>query len=87
MDVTTVPISSYSAHYWSELKDLSDNIKLELIALLSGSMVKNSKEEDDSRHWADQFCGVWADSRSSEEIVDDIRSMRTNNTKLEEIEL
>ena len=87
MNVNIVPTSSYSAHYWSELKDLSDNIKLELIALLSGSMVKNRKEEDDDGHWADQFCGVWDDSRSAEEIVDDIRSMRTRNTTLEEIEL
>lgn len=87
MNITTVPSSSYSAYYWSELKDLSDNIKLELIALLSGSLVKNSKEEDKADHWADQFCGVWADNRSAEEIVDDIRSMRTKNTRLEEIEL
>lgn len=67
-----------SAKYWAELKDLSDNTKLELITLLSISMVRNeSKEKSD--HWADRFCGVWQDNRSTEEIIDDIRGMRTTN--------
>ena len=30
--------SPTSAKYWSELKDLSDNVKLELITLLSSSL-------------------------------------------------
>ena len=30
--------------------------------------------------WADRFVGAWKDSRSAEEIVDDIRSARTANT-------
>ena len=32
--------SPESAKYWSELKDLSDNVKLELITLLSSSMTR-----------------------------------------------
>ena len=58
--VTPSPIS---AKYWSELKDLSDNVKLELITLLSSSMTH-----------------VWKDSRSAEDIVEDIRAARTANT-------
>lgn len=30
--------------------------------------------------WADRFVGAWKDSRSADEIVDDIRSARTANT-------
>lgn len=70
--------SPISARYWSELKDLSDSVKLELITLLSSSMVK-TESEDNSDNWADRFCGVWKDSRSADDIVDDIRSMRTAN--------
>ena len=76
---TTFPVSSpISAKYWSELKDLSDNVKLELITLLSSSMV-HTRPNDDNANWADRFVGVWKDDRSTEEIVDDIRSMRTAN--------
>lgn len=78
MDSNVLTISPSSAKYWSELKDLSDNVKLELITLLSSSMVQyHPKEKDD--HWADRFVGAWIDSRTAEEIVDDIRSMRTTN--------
>lgn len=81
MTTNLLPIpSSASARYWSELKDLSDNVKLELITLLSGSMVHPvSKDEKAEEGWASRFCGVWEDSRSAEEIVDDIRDMRTTN--------
>ncbi len=79
---TTFPVSSpISAKYWSELKDLSDNVKLELITLLSSSMAHPIEETDKSRKgWASRFSGVWKDSRSAEEIVADIRAARTKNT-------
>ena len=38
-----------------------------------------SKDEKAEEGWASRFCGVWEDSRSAEEIVDDIRDMRTTN--------
>ena len=76
--------SPISAKYWAELKDLSDNTKLELITLLSISMVRN-ESKDKSGHWADRFCGAWQDDRSTEKIIDDIRSMRT--TKHFDVEL
>ena len=67
------------ARYWPELNDLNDNMKLELIIMLSRSL-KYHKANSDSSHWADRFCGVWEDSRTADEIVNDIRSMRTANT-------
>jgi len=67
------------ARYWPELNDLSDNMKLELIIMLSRSL-RHYKTSKNSAHWADRFCGVWKDSRTADEIVDDILSMRTSNT-------
>lgn len=59
--------------------------KLELITLLSSSMVNDEDEVKDAKDitgtgWADRFCGAWKDSRSADEIVDEIRSMRTENS-------
>lgn len=71
--------SSVIARYWPELNKLSDNTKLELIIMLSRSM-RHRKTGKNSKHWADRFCGVWNDSRTADEIVDDIRNMRTANT-------
>ena len=75
---TFTATSPISARYWSELKDLSNGVKLELISLLSSSMVKEATK-DAGNHWADRFCGSWQDSRSAEEIVEDIRKRRTTN--------
>jgi hypothetical protein len=75
--------SSISAKYWSELKDLSDNVKLELITLLSSSMTHPEEEEEKTeprKGWASRFSGKWKDSRSAEEIVADIHAARTNNS-------
>lgn len=73
---TTSPIIN---RYWPELDELSDNSKLELIIMLSRSL-RHRKVSENSTHWADRFCGVWKDNRTADEIVDDIRSMRTSNT-------
>ena len=73
-NVLTVPTPS-AARYWAELKDLSDNVKLELITLLSSSMVHSDGE------WTESFAGKWQDDRSTDEIIDDIRAARNANMK------
>jgi hypothetical protein len=79
MNTNVLPAPSIdSARYWNELKGLSNKVKLELITLLSSSMTIE-KTEEKSNHWADRFCGAWKDNRTADEIVDNIRSMRTTN--------
>ena len=68
--------SPINAKYWSELKDLSDNAKLELITLLSSSMTHSEKATAPRKGWASRFSGVWQDSRSAEDIIADIRARR-----------
>ena len=79
--------SPVSAKYWSELKDLSDNVKLELITLLSSSMTHPESEEtaDTGKGWTAKFAGKWEDDRTAEEIVEDIRAAR--NAHMREIKL
>ena len=67
------------ARYWGELKDISDEEKLNLIVLLSSSMVHTKAQKENDSNWIDKFVGVWQDSRSADEIVNDIRAARTTN--------
>jgi len=69
------PSSPTSTRYWLELKDLSNDVKLELISLLSSSM--RYPEED----WTEDFAGKWQDDRTTEEIIEDIHSARNANMR------
>lgn len=63
-------------NYWNLLKYLSNDVKLELIAKLSSSLVRKTKEQPIS---ASRFCGVWSDSdfkMSSDELVAEIKEGR-----------
>ena len=73
--------TSSVSRYWDMIKDISSEEKLNLISLLSNSMLSekhNTAKPKDG--WASRFVGAWKDSRSAEEIMNDIRSARTNNT-------
>lgn len=64
--------------YWELLKGLSSEVKLSLINRLSSSLLKEKVES--KKQWADEFCGMWNDdSRSAEEMIEDIRSSRCFN--------
>lgn len=64
--------------YFTLLKSLSPNNKLELISRLSKSM-KTSKVEKDSS-WEALF-GSWELDQSGEEFVDDLKKDRTFSRK------
>lgn len=67
--------------YWSILKNLNSDMKLELISRLSKSLLNKDQAVGDN--WASQFAGEWKDSRSAESIIEDIRSSRTSNHDIE----
>ena len=70
--------SPVSAKYWSELKDLSTSVKLELITLLRTSISCPDAEKPEDKGWTASFAGKWQDDRTSEEIINDIRSARSS---------
>lgn len=82
MRTIPVPESYTSNFYWNMLKNLSSDVKLELISRLSVSLLKK-EERSESSNWASQFAGAWKDDRTADEIVEDIRSARTTNTGIE----
>ena len=75
---TNMMTHTISNPYWVMLKGLSDEVKIELISLLKESLIDKPSIKEES-HWADRFSGAWQDSRSAEEIIDDIYSSRTHN--------
>ena len=75
------PTSSVSAKYWSELKDLSNSVKLELITLLSSSVAQSVSEPSSEKGWTKSFAGRWQDDRTAEDIIEDIRASRNANIK------
>ena len=66
---------------FSVLKNLSSDMKLELIFRLSKSLLSKDQFIDDN--WASKFAGEWKDSRSAESIIEDIRNSRTSNREIE----
>ena len=52
-----------------------------VLVTLSSSMTHSEETAAKPRKgWASRFAGVWKDSRSAEEIIEDIRAARTANT-------
>ena len=72
-------------NYWNILKFLSNDIKLQLIAKLSNSLVAASKSQDKEIS-ASRFYGVWRDddfAMSSDEMAKEIKSSRTFKDAIE----
>jgi hypothetical protein len=83
MKPTTINIKGEGINlYWNMLKDLSSDMKLELIAKLSSSLIATEKSKV-KKNWIDDFCGKWEDDRNSEDIINDIRSARTSNRDID----
>ena len=70
-----------------EIYNLSTEEKLDLVNLIiksirSAASKINAKSTVSNTSWADQFNGKWIDSKSAEEMVNDLRRSRTNNTEV-----
>lgn len=74
--------TSTSNIYWDMLKDLSSDIKLELIAKLSASLLAKD-DALDTPNWISEFAGRWEDDRTADEVIEDIRGARTSNREIE----
>ena len=68
--------------YWNMLKDLSAEVKLDLISRLSNSLLSKKSKAREEENWVADFIGKWQDTRSAEEIVNDIREARTLNKEV-----
>ncbi len=67
-------------NYFRYLKNLDTESKKRLIIRLTESI-----EEGERPDKLDQLFGAWKDSRSAEEIIDDIRKSRVNVKDIEDL--
>lgn len=63
-------------NYISMLSPLSDDVKLRIINKLTESLIYKKKETSITESF-----GAWVDSRSAEEIIEDIRRSRVLGTR------
>lgn len=68
-------------NYWGMIKNLSTDVRLELISRISNSLKSDiSVEKTDS--WKLLF-GAFESSQSADEIIEDIRKSRYTNREIE----
>ena len=70
-------------NFFGMIKNLSTDVKLELISKITDSLKGTRKEfKDDS--WKELF-GAWQSDQSAEEIIEDLRSSRYTNRQIEDL--
>ncbi len=70
--------------YWDILKSLSDEVKLHLATRLTASIVKSKDSEiKHTEKMLEKFFGTWDDTRSTDDIVNDIKSHSSSKTPVE----
>ena len=76
-----------SDKYLRDIYNLSNEEKLDLVDLIIKSMrVAHSKIgigiSKKSINWVDELEGKWIDSKSADDMINDIRSARTKNSEV-----
>ena len=76
-----------SDKYLRDIYNLSNEEKLDLVDLIIKSMrVAHSKinvgVSKKSINWVDELEGKWIDSKSADDMINDIRSARTKNSEV-----
>ena len=69
-------------NYFGMIKNLSTDVKLELISRISDSLRKASNQDIDS--WKNLF-GAYNSEQSAEEIIEDLRNSRFTNRQIEDL--
>lgn len=70
-------------NYFGIIKNLSADVKLELISKISSSL-KGTKKEAKDNSWKELF-GAWKSNESAEEIIEELRASRHSNRQIEDI--
>lgn len=72
--MNTVTSVSTTKNYWNILKHLSDDVKIDLIALLSTSLQKKNEQTVS----ASDFYGCWGDDgMDTEDFINELRESRS----------
>ena len=81
----TLPINNEIMKYWALVKNANDEIKLNLISLLSLSisnknidLIENDSEDIRTSNFLNKFSGSWHGNETPEEIIEIIKSNRSS---------
>ena len=69
------------AELFREMSPLLDNESAMTKMLTFIRTLVPAKKTKSELDWANRFAGAWKDSRSAEDIIDDIRESRTGNSR------
>jgi len=72
--------TSNASAYYDLLSNLNESSKLELIAHLSNSILKNKRNKSKS---FEKLFGAWKSKETAEEIIENIKKSRFSNRKIE----
>ncbi len=75
-------INLIADNYFGMIKNLSPDVKLELISRISDSLREPSSQDDDS--WKKLF-GAYDSKQTAEEIIDDLEKSRFTNRQIENL--
>jgi hypothetical protein len=70
-------------NFFGMIKNLSADVKLELISKISNSL-KGAKKETKDDSWKELF-GAWHSNESEEEMIEVIRASRSTNRQIEDL--
>lgn len=80
--MSTTTSISITKNYWNLLKHLNDDIKIDLITLLSDSLRKKTQKPVS----ASDFYGIWGDDNTdTDEFAKELRDARKFNHEIVEI--
>jgi hypothetical protein len=80
--VTTVSTRHTADSYWSIIKHLSPDAKLDLITMLTKSLKENAPKCVSAK----KYYGIWGDDgMSDKEFVDELKSLRNFNRDIIEL--
>lgn len=82
MATTTAALNPITQTYWEALKNVGQDVKLELISLLASSLTTKTKQKEEE-NWVHKYCGAWQDDRTPEEMASFIRNSRYTGTQPE----
>lgn len=70
-------------NFFGMIKNLSTDVKLELISKITDSL-KGAKKESKDDAWKELF-GAWQSDESAEEMIEEIRASRQTNRQIEDL--
>lgn len=79
METTTIGHTTNTNMYWNIIKNVSPEIKVDLISRLSASLLKEPSYA--AENIVDKLYGAWQDDKSAEGLADEIRASRLTGTR------